>query len=79
MSRCHRPIEIVSDSECHKFSTSVSDQKSVANKLRLHGAIYRPDSFVLVLRNCANLKAIRCKLTSLNRMVADKSYRVIVA
>ena len=48
-------------------------------KLQLHGAIYRPDSFVLMLRYCANLKAIRYESTSLNRIVADKSYRVIVA
>ena len=38
-----------------------------------------PDSFVLVLRYCSNLKAIRYKSTILNRIVADKSYRVIVA
>ena len=48
-------------------------------RLQLHGAIYRPDSFVLMLRYCANLKAIRYELTSLNRIVADKSHRVIVA
>ena len=48
-------------------------------RLQLHGAIYRPDSFVLVLRYCANLKAIRYESTSLNRIVADKSRRVIVA
>ena len=48
-------------------------------RLRLHGAIYRPYSFVLMLRYCANLKAIRCESTSLNRIVADKSHRVIVA
>ena len=47
--------------------------------LQLHGAIYRPDSFALVLRYCANLKAIRYESTSLNRIVADKSHRVIVA
>ena len=28
-------------------------------RLQLHGAIYRPDSFVLMLRYCANLKEIR--------------------
>ena len=28
-------------------------------RLQLHVAIYRPDSFVLMLRYCANLKAIR--------------------
>ena len=48
-------------------------------RLQLHVAIYRPDSFVLMLRYCANLKAIRYESTSLNRIVADKSHRVIVA
>ena len=48
-------------------------------RLQLHGAIYRPDSFVLMLRYCANLKAIIYESTSLNRMVADKSHRVIAA
>ena len=48
-------------------------------RLRLHVAIYRPDSFVLMLSYCANLKAIRYESTSLNRIVADKSHRVIVA
>ena len=48
-------------------------------RLQLHSAIYRPDSFVLMLRYCAKLKAIRYESTSLNRIVADKSHRVIVA
>ena len=48
-------------------------------RLRLQGAIYRPDSFVLMLRYCANLKAITHESMSLNRIVADKSHRVIVA
>ena len=48
-------------------------------RLQLHGAIYRPNSFVLMLRYCANLKAIRYESTSLNRIVADKSHSVIVA
>ena len=48
-------------------------------RLQLHGAIYRPDSFVLMLRYCGNLKAIRYESTSLNKIVADKSHRVIVA
>ena len=48
-------------------------------RLQLHGVIYRPDSFLLVVRYCANLKAIRYESTSLNRIVADKSHRVIVA
>ena len=46
-------------------------------RLRLHGAIYYPDSFVLMLRYCANVKAIRDESTTLNRIVADKSHRVI--
>ena len=32
--------------------------------LQLQGAIYRPDSFVLMLRYCANLKAIRYESTT---------------
>ena len=32
-----------------------------------------------MLRYCPNLKAIRYESTSLNRIVADKSHRVIVA
>ena len=48
-------------------------------RLQLHGANYRPDSFVLMLCYCANLKAIRYELTSLNRIVADKSVSVIIA
>ena len=48
-------------------------------RLQLHGAIYRPHSFVLMLRYCANLKAIRYESASLNRIVADKSHSVIVA
>ena len=42
-------------------------------RLQLHGVIYRPDSFVLMVRYCANLKAIRYESTSFNRIVADKS------
>ena len=48
-------------------------------KLQLHDAIYCPDSFVMMLRYCANLKAIRYESTSLHRIVADKSHLVIVA
>ena len=51
----------------------------VSLRLQLHGAIYRPDSFVLMLCYCANLKAIRYEPTNLNRIVADKSQRIIVA
>ena len=61
-----------------KLSMVIKTSESVW--LRLHGAIYlsiyRPDSFVLMLRYCANLKAIRYESTSLNRIVADKSHRV---
>ena len=39
------------------FNRIVAD-KSHFVRLRLHGAICRPDSFVLMLRYCANLKAI---------------------
>ena len=48
-------------------------------RLQLHGTIYRPDSFVSMLHYCANLKAIRYESTRLNRILADKSRRVIVA
>ena len=51
----------------------------VSIRLQLHGAIYRPDSFVLMQLYCANLKAIRYESTSLNRIVADKSHSVIAA
>ena len=47
--------------------------------LQLHGAIYRPDSFVLMLRHCVNLKAVRYESMGLNRIAADKSHRVLVA
>ena len=46
------------------------------DRLQLHGTIYRPDSFVLMLRYFANLKAIRYESTSskesqtINRIVA---------
>ena len=46
-------------------------------RLQLHGGIYCPDSFVMMVRYCANLKAIRYESTSLNRIVANKSHRVI--
>ena len=47
-------------------------------RLQLHSVIYRPDSFVMMLRYCANLKAIRYESMSLNRIAASKSHRVIV-
>ena len=48
-------------------------------RLQLNDGIYRLDSFVLMLRYCANLKARRYKSTSFNRIVADKLHRVIAA
>ena len=48
-------------------------------RLRLHGEIYRPDPFVLMLPYCTTLTTTRCESTSLNRIVADKSHRVIMA
>ena len=42
-------------------------------RLCLYGAIYRLNSFVSMLHYCANLKVIRYELTSLDRIVADKS------
>ena len=48
-------------------------------RLQLHDAIYRLNSFVLMLHYCANSKAIRYKSTSFNRIVADKLHRVIAA
>ena len=35
--------------------------------------------YSIMLRYCANLKAIRYESTSFNRIVADKSHRVIAA
>ena len=57
----------------------INDKRANSVRLQLHRAIYRPDSFVLMQRYCANLKAIRYESTSLNRIVADKSHHVIVA
>ena len=72
---------ILSLSNSHNDVASI--QKNRGDKshrviVALHGAIYRPDSFVMMLRY-ANLKAITYESTSLNRIVADKSDRVIVA
>ena len=60
-------------------SMRTSGHFSYLLRLQLHGAIYRPDSFVLMSHHCANLKAIRYESTSLNRIVAGKSHSVIVA
>ena len=62
------------------FPTIISTKGLLlVNNLQLHGAIYRPDSFVLMPHHCVNLKAIRYESTNLNRIVAHKSHRVIVA
>ena len=61
------------------MKASASIVADVSLRLQLHGAIYRPDSFVMMLRYCANLKPIRYESMSLNRIAADKSHRVIVA
>ena len=37
-------------------------------RLQLHDASHRPDSLVLMLHYCANLKATRYKSTSFNRI-----------
>ena len=46
-------------------------------RLQLHDVIYRLNSFVLMLCYCADLKVIRYKSTSFNRIVADKLHHVI--
>ena len=61
------------------MSCLLSDYGKEEIRPQLHCAIYRPDSFVSMLRYSANLKAIRYESTSLNRIVADKSHFVIVA
>ena len=60
-------------------ATTVEITKEGSIRLQLHDAICRPDSFVLMLRYCANLKATRYKSTSFYRIVADKLHRVIAA
>ena len=64
---------------CCKVYSAVHLGFGITVRLQLHGASYRLDPFVLVLRYCANLKAIRYESMSLNRIVAEKSHRVIAA
>ena len=59
--------------------TTIEITKVGSMRLQLHNAIHCPDSFVLMLHYCANLKAIRYKSTSFNRIAADKLHRVIAA
>ena len=54
-------------------------QEKVVNKATITRCHLSPDSFVLMLHYCANLKAIKYESTNLDRIVADKSHRVIVA
>ena len=56
-----------------------TSNKLMSFRLRIHSAIYRPDSFVVMLHYFANLKALRYESTTLNRIVADNSHRAIVA
>ena len=58
---------------------NVSSHRGISLTLQLHGAIYRPDSFEMMLHYCSNLKAIRYESMNLNRIAADRSHRVIVA
>ena len=63
----------------HFKATTIEITKVGSIRLHLHDAIHRPNYFVLMLRHCANLKAIRYKSTSFNRIVADKLHCVIAA
>ena len=67
------PIEIL------KQLTTIEITKVGSVRLQLHDAIYCPNSFVLMLRYCVNLKAIRHKSITFNRIVADKLHHVIAA
>ena len=71
----------IANKECHRNYVLIQKSNIIDLQLRLqlHGAIYRLDPFVFMLRYCANLKAISYESTSLNRIVADKSHRVVVA
>ena len=60
-------------------ATTIEITKIGSIRLHLHDAIYRSDSFVLMLRYCANLKAIRYKSTSFNRIVVNKLHHIITA
>ena len=54
-------------------TSTQTETSGLTLRLQLHGAIYHPDSFVLILYYCGNFKAIRYESTSLKRIVADKS------
>ena len=59
--------------------TTIEITKVGSLRLQLHDTIHRPNSFVFMLCYCANLKAIRYKSTSFNRIVANKLHHVIAA
>ena len=60
-------------------ATTIEITKVWSIRLQLHDVIYHPVSFVLMLRYYMNLKAIRYKSMSFNRIVADKLHHVIAA
>ena len=76
---CESSNELPASLKLWKQSTPGLHKVEHRIRLQLHGEIYYPDSFVLMIRYCENLKAIRYEPTSLKRIVADKSHRVIVA
>ena len=63
----------------HIKATTIEITKIGSIRPHLHDAIYHPDSFVLILHYCANLKVIRYKLTSFNIIIVDKFHYVIAA
>ena len=52
-------------------ATTIEITKVGSMWLQLDDAIHCPDSFVVMLRYCENLKAIRYKSMSFNRFVTD--------
>ena len=60
-------------------ATTIEITKVGSMRLQLHDAIHCHHSFVLMLHYCANLKAIRYKSTSFNRLVVEKLHGVIPA
>ena len=60
-------------------ATTIEITEVGSMRLQLHDAIHHFDSFVLMLCRCANLKAIRYKSMSFNRIVVDKLHHVIAA
>ena len=75
---CNKPFHF-----CSKNTHTTFLLINFSNKRHVKATITRSDLsprfFLLMLRYCANLKAIRYESSSLNRIAADKSHRVIVA